>query len=149
MYKLTCSYQQPCEIGTILKCILQMRKQYTVTITTTTRTVAMNRLLLLLLLMSVCYVSVSWLWSLVTLWMGGVHTVLSSTICSVPVGSRLWASFMESIHPIFGFPPFLPPSNFSQHYCVFQKTLHKIIEINNLPEIDGIPIQLFQGTHTC
>lgn len=122
MYKLTCSYQQPCAMFlTIFNCILQMREQYTKTIITTTSTVAINRLLLLLLLMSVCYVSLSRLWSPVTLWMGGVHTVLSSTICSVPVGSSLWASFLESIHPIFGFPLFLPPSIFSPALLCFPK----------------------------
>lgn len=71
----------------------------------------------------VCYVLLSWLQLLETLWMSDVHDVLSSTVLLSSWRLMPMAPFMESLYLIFGFCLFLLPSIFPSSYCLFQGTL--------------------------
>lgn len=83
----------------------------------------------------------SCLWLLATQRMSDVHGVLSSRTLLSSCRLMPRASFMESLHLIFGLPLSLLPSIFSPQYCLFQRTQssHDVPEIGQFHTIFLFP----------
>lgn len=94
----------------------------------------------------VCYMSLNWLQLLLTLWMNDAYNVLSSRALLSDYRFMSMASFIESFILYLVF--FSAAFYFSQHHCLFQRTLtsHDVTQ-GQLKFCHFLPPEMFHLPH--